>query len=56
MRCTACNKALSDKESTFKDSRGDYADMCFDCLQYVYDGLNESDFEDNEPLDKEDNM
>lgn len=52
MRCTACNKALSDKESTFKDSRGDYTDMCFDCLKDVFDGF---DGEDDEDVDKEEN-
>ena len=53
MRCIACNKALSDKESTFKDHRGDYTDMCFDCLQYVFDSF---DGEDDEDVDKEENM
>ena len=46
MRCIACNKNLSDKESTFKDARGEYTDMCFECLSYVFDSLDEED--DNE--------
>ena len=53
MRCLACNKALSDKESTFKDSRGEYTDMFFECLQYVYETFD--DGEDN-TVDKEDDM
>lgn len=53
MRCIACNKALTDKESTFKDHRGNYADMCFECLHYVFDSF---DGEDEEPIDKEENM
>ena len=52
MRCTACNKALSDKESTFKDSRGDYTDTCFDCLKDVFDGF---EGENDEDVDKEEN-
>jgi hypothetical protein len=35
MRCTACNKALTDIESTRKDSRtGEYYDLCGNCYQY----------------------
>jgi len=53
MRCTACNKALSDKESTFKDSRGDYTDMCFECLQFVYESIDESEWSEEKPVDKD---
>ena len=31
MRCYACNKNLSDFESTRKYSSGEYVDMCNDC-------------------------
>jgi len=50
MRCVACNKALSDKESTFKNLQGDYMDMCFDCLPYVFDSFEGDNEED---IDKE---
>ena len=53
MRCVACNKALSDKESTFKDNRGEYPDMCFECLQYVYESFDGDDYEEKENVDKE---
>lgn len=50
MRCEACNKSLSDKESTFKDGNGVYTDLCFDCLKYVFDSF---EGEDEEDVDKE---
>lgn len=54
MRCLACNKALTDKESVFKDSRGEYTDMCFECLPFVYDSFEDDD--NYEEVDKEDDM
>ena len=53
MRCLICNKALSDRESTFKNSRKEYTDMCFECLQHIYENLDE---DDNEPLDKDEEL
>tara|TARA_R110002153_G_scaffold51805_5_gene145469 strand:+ start:2964 stop:3125 length:162 start_codon:yes stop_codon:yes gene_type:complete len=50
MRCAACNKALSDREATFKDGRGDYTDMCADCLKDVFDIFKG---EEDEGVDKE---
>ena len=38
MRCCACDKALSDKESTRKGvNTGDYLDMCDHCFSTVAD-------------------
>ncbi len=36
MRCSCCNKILSDYESTrkFKKS-GDYVDMCNECFRHI---------------------
>jgi|TARA_R110000868_G_C10545764_1_gene735406 hypothetical protein len=53
MKCTACNKTLSDKESTFKDYRGEYPDTCFECLRYIFDTF---EGENEETVDKEENM
>jgi hypothetical protein len=40
MRCTACNKALTDIESTRKDGRtGEYYDLCGNCYQSYRDNL-----------------
>lgn len=34
MRCTCCNKALNDYESTLKSATtGEYLDTCMNCLQ-----------------------
>lgn len=36
MRCTACNKRLSDYESTLKHAEtGQYLDTCLDCLSEI---------------------
>lgn len=35
MRCSCCDKNLSDYESTIKYKDGDYADMCTRCLKDV---------------------
>lgn len=38
MRCSCCNKALSDRESTRKGvNTGDYLDMCDNCFSTVSD-------------------
>ncbi len=34
MRCSCCNKALNDYESTLKSAQtNEYLDTCMDCLQ-----------------------
>ena len=33
MRCTCCNKAFNDFESTAKELSGDYLDTCMKCLK-----------------------
>lgn len=36
MRCTACNKKLSDYETTLKHAvAGEYLDTCLDCLSEI---------------------
>lgn len=35
MRCIACDKNLNDFESTRKDLRGEYLDMCNECYSYI---------------------
>jgi hypothetical protein len=46
MRCVACNKALSDFESTRKSAiSGEYLDMCNDCYFYT-DDIDTIDRED----------
>lgn len=38
MRCKACNKLLTDFESTRKYANSDdYVDLCNDCFRYVPD-------------------
>lgn len=40
MRCKACNKALSDYESTRKSAMtGDFIDLCNGCFTYVKEDL-----------------
>lgn len=58
MKCCACNKSLSDFESTRKDSHGGYIDLCNHCYGTVADsfvGVVENDLlmpviEDNDDL------
>jgi hypothetical protein len=51
MRCVACNKALTDRESVRKDSNtGEYYDLCGNCYQ-AYKG-NLSTLEDSFEVDK----
>lgn len=33
MRCVCCNKNLSDWESTAKDEKGGFLDMCIKCIK-----------------------
>ena len=65
MRCVACNKNLSDFESTRKDAiTGEYIDMCSQCFSEIaYDFLviertdlvdTEISDWDDEPLNSED--
>ena len=37
MRCQACNKNLTDAESTRKDTHGQYKDMCTKCDNLIDD-------------------
>ena len=47
MRCLACNKALTDFESTRKSAQsGDYLDMCNGCYFYTDNEINTIDRED----------
>jgi len=56
MRCIACNKALSDFESTRKDiTTGEFVDMCNECFRYVQDSVVTNEREDlrhNEDIDE----
>ena len=40
MRCIACDKNLTDYESTIKDASGRYMDMCKGCLRWVRDSVD----------------
>lgn len=63
MRCKACNKNLSDAESTRKSVvTGDYLDLCDHCLETIEDdvfytqgegGLHGSEGEEGEAEDEE---
>lgn len=46
MRCIACDKELNDYESTRKDLRGEYIDMCNHCYGTIKDELLSTDRED----------
>ena len=47
MRCVACNKALSDFESTRKSVHsGDYLDMCNTCFSYTDEDIATIDRDD----------
>lgn len=47
MRCVACNKNLSDFESTRKSAEtGEYLDMCNDCFFYTEDEIATIDRDD----------
>ena len=47
MRCIACNKNLSDFESTRKSAEsGEYLDMCNDCFFYTEDDIATIDRDD----------
>lgn len=46
MRCIACNTELNDFESTRKDSRGNYLDLCNYCFKST-----EYEFDTNDRLD-----
>jgi hypothetical protein len=47
MRCVACNKNLSDFESTRKSAEsGEYLDMCNDCFFYTEDDIATVDRDD----------
>ncbi len=47
MRCVACNKNLSDFESTRKSAEtGEYLDMCNDCFFYTEDDIATIDRDD----------
>lgn len=46
MRCIACDKNLSDYESTRKDLNGNYIDMCNTCYSTIKDDLLTVDRED----------
>lgn len=46
MRCVACNVELNDYESTRKDTRGHYIDMCNHCYSTIKDDLLSVDRED----------
>ena len=56
MRCSCCNKALSNVESTRKFASGEYTDMCNKCLGTISDDVstqeetmdNESEYVDGE--------
>jgi len=49
MRCLACDCELNDYESTRKDYRGEYTDLCAGCILSVRDTVRELD----EPVFKE---
>jgi hypothetical protein len=36
MRCKACDRILEDSELTKKDARGDFYDLCRNCLNSIY--------------------
>ena len=41
MRCIACNKLLTDFESSRKSvTTGEYIDMCTDCYKHIRDDVN----------------
>ncbi len=47
MRCIACNKNLSDFESTRKSATsGEYLDLCNDCYFYTADDIATIDRDD----------
>jgi hypothetical protein len=47
MRCVACNKNLSDFESTRKSAEtGEYLDMCNDCFFYTEEDIATIDRDD----------
>ena len=47
MRCVACNKNLSDFESTRKSAEsGEYLDICNDCFFYTEDDIATIDRDD----------
>ncbi len=47
MRCVACNKNLSDFESTRKSAEtGEYLDMCNECFFYTEDDIATIDRDD----------
>ena len=46
MRCIACDKELNDYESTRKDLRGEYIDMCNHYYGTIKDELLSTDRED----------
>jgi hypothetical protein len=52
MHCKACDVELSDYESTRKDLRGDYIDLCNHCYLTIKDDLVSIEREDlSVPLD-----
>lgn len=55
MRCSCCNRNLSDYESTRKSkSTGDYLDMCNKCFGTVSDDFDTIVNPDMSELDEED--
>lgn len=61
MRCVACNKNLSDFESTRKTPDGEYLDMCNECATIAdmhtedrFDLMGEADAAELEVTDVED--
>lgn len=47
MRCKACDKALSDFESTRKSIQtGEFIDLCNHCFQHVKDDVNTMENQD----------
>lgn len=60
MRCLACDKALTDFESTRRDVDGKFVDLCNDCVvrdSRVYsernDLLSEDDFSEGHPSESD---
>lgn len=39
MRCIACDKRLTDYESSMKDAAGRYLDMCRKCHSFIQDDV-----------------
>jgi NAD-dependent SIR2 family protein deacetylase len=54
MRCQACDRNLSDNESTRKDSTGKFMDLCNSCYKTIDRDINFQDIIKTPELSDED--